>query len=59
LIIRAPALMPATWLLPVHVAAPPSRSILDPAALRFPHHLLGAGDALAGDELQRTEAGPE
>jgi hypothetical protein len=51
--------MPATWLLPVHVAAPPSRSILDPAALRFPHHLLGAGDALAGDELQRTEAGPE
>jgi hypothetical protein len=27
--------------------------------LRFvsPHHLLGAGDALAGDELQREKAG--
>jgi hypothetical protein len=29
---------------------------LDQAALRFAHHLLGAGDSLAGDGLQRTQA---
>jgi hypothetical protein len=29
---------------------------LDQAALGFSHHLLGADDALAGDELQRTQA---
>lgn len=30
---------------------------LDQAAFGFAHHVLGAGDALAGDELQRGEAG--
>jgi hypothetical protein len=30
---------------------------LDQAALRFSNEFLGAGDALAGDELQRGEAG--
>jgi hypothetical protein len=29
---------------------------LDQAVLRFPHHLLDAGDTLAGDELQRRKA---
>ena len=30
---------------------------LDQAALTFPHHLLRAGDAFAGDELQRGKSG--